>query len=230
MSGLPIRRASVGYSGKEGAEAEVVLGLPWNSTGGKLHEWITGRPAEEFRGDWELGLGFVEERGFPLRPGIDYRAPGLYEGRIDGFWLDDQGTDLREIRANFDGSPIDNDSRGLVRTENRVHLGENTHLDVQAFWAADPAVLSEFHNGDYRNAELPETSGYVHHQTGNHLITFGARTNLNRFSYRDNRSLAPRFVEELPVVTWNWLAQQVATTPWQTPSSDISRSMAKCSM
>lgn len=214
---FPIKRASAKYSGKEGVEAEVVFGLPWNTTGGRLHNLLTGRPADEFRGDWELGVGWLETRGVPLSPALEYRAPGLYRGRTEGYWLNDRGTDLREIQSNFDGSPITGDSRGLVRSENRVFLGENTHFDVQAFSATDPAVLSEFFAGDYRAAELPETSGYLHHQTGNHLITFGARSNLDSFSYRDNRSLAPRFIEELPVLTWNWLAQPVAETPWQTP-------------
>lgn len=214
---FPIKRAGVGYSGKEGVEAEVVFGLPWNTTGGKIHRWLTGRPADEFRGEWEFGVGYVQERGVPLRPKVDYRVPGLYEGTTEGFWLDDSGRDLREIQANIDGSPIRHGSRGLIRSQNRVHLGDNTHFDLQAFSASDPAVLSEFHAGEYRAAELPETSGYLHHQTGNHLITFGARTNLDHFSYRDNRSLAPRFIEELPVLTWHWLAETVAETPWQTP-------------
>ncbi|MCA8977677.1 MAG: LPS assembly protein LptD [Planctomycetes bacterium] len=217
QSQFPIKRASLGYSGKEGIEAEVVVGLPWNTTGGQLHHWLTGREADEFRGNWELGVGFVAARGVPLRPAFDYRVPGLYEGRTEAFWLDDSGRDRREIQANLDGSPIDARSRGLIRSQNRIHLGDDSHVDLQAFSASDPAVLSEFHAGDYRNSELPETSGYLHHQTGNHLITFGARTNLDDFSYRDNRSLAPRFIEELPVLTWHWLAETLGETPWETP-------------
>lgn len=214
---FPIRSVSASYSAREGIESEVVLGLPWNATGGALHEWLTGRPASEFRGDWELGIGYVQNRGEPLRPAVDYRVDGLYEGRTEGFFLADHGTDIREIRTHVDGSPIDEQNRGLVRTENRVFLGQDTHLDLQAFYATDPAVLSEFHPGDYRGKELPETSAYVHHGAGNHLFTLGARTNLDRFSYRDDRSLDDRFVEELPVATWNWLAEPIAQTPWETP-------------
>ncbi|MCA8949896.1 MAG: hypothetical protein KDE27_10365 [Planctomycetes bacterium] len=217
QSQFPIKRASASYSQKLGIQTEIVFGLPWNTTGGYLHELITGRPASEFRGDWEFGVGWIEKRGMPLSPALTYEAPGLYRGRTWGFALEDNGRDLREIQANFDGSPITNDGRTVVRSENRVFLGENTHLDLQAFRASDPAVLAEFFNGEYRESELPETSGYLHHQTGNHLITFGARTNLDDFSYRDNRTLAPRFVEELPVLTWNWLAQPIGQTPWETP-------------
>lgn len=214
---FPIRSVSASYSAREGMKTEVVVGLPWNTTGGALHEWLTGRPATEFRGDWELGLGYVQRRGEPLKPAVDYRVDGLYEGRTEGFFLADHGTDIREIRTHVDGSPIDAQSRGLVRSENRVFLGEDTHLDLQAFYASDPAVLSEFYPGEYRGHELPETSAYLHHGAGNHLFTFGARTNLDRFSYRDDRALADRFVEELPVATWNWLAEPIAETPWETP-------------
>jgi len=217
QSQFPVRRASAGYSGTEGLEAKVVLGLPWNDTGGALHEWLTGRPANEFRGDWELGVGWVEKRGVPLTGALDYRAEGLYRGRTEAFALDDSGENIREIQTHFDGAPIDNTSRGLVRSENRFYSGKNTHLDLTVFHATDPAVLSEFFGGDYRGSELPETSAYLHHAAGNHLFTVGARSNLDEFSYRDNRSLAERFVEELPVATWHWIAQPIGETPWETP-------------
>lgn len=217
---FPVRRASVGYSGFEGAEAQVVFGLPWNSTGGAIHEALTGRPAQEFRGDWELGVGYLENRGAPLQGTLEYRGGKLYEGRTDAFWLDDMvgvTKNRREVIERFDGSPIDNQGRSLLRTQNRLRFGADTNLDLQAFAASDAAVLSEFHGGDYRSNELPETSAYLHHGADNHLFTVGTRFNLDRFSYRDNRTLAPRFVEESPVVTWNWVAQPIAELPWGTP-------------
>lgn len=217
QSQFPIRRVHAGYSGKEGVDGEVVFGLPWNTTGGAFHHWLTGRPAEEFRGDWELGVGWIEKRGAPLHGVLDYRVPGLYEGRTEGFWIDDHGEDLREITTNLDGSPIPEGNRGVVRTQNRVHLGATTNLDLVAFHASDPAVWSEYFRGPYRNEEVPETSAYLHHGDGNRLLTIGTRSNLSEFSYRDDRALADRFVEELPVATYQWLAQPIGTTPWDTP-------------
>lgn len=217
QSEFPIKRASGSYSEKLGLQGEVVFGLPWNRTGGLAHEWLTGRPAHEFRGDWEAGIGWIEARGVPLDGELRYRANGLYDGRLRGFWLDDRGDDLREIQGNLDGSPRDNESRGLVRSENRVYLGPATHVDLVAFQASDPGVLSEFFPGAYRGEEVPETSVYLHHENGNRLLTVGGRWNLDDFAYRDNRALADRFVEELPVVTWHWLAQPLGETPWRTP-------------
>jgi len=214
---FPIKQARVGYSAREGAQVGVTLGLPWNATGGALHEALTGRSAKEFRGDWELGLGYVEKRGAPLSGKVTYQAKGLYEGETDAYFLDDTGSNLREILERFDGSTLTNSSRGMVRTRNRFHLGPSTHLDIQAFSASDEAVLPEFYGSDYRNEELPETSFYLHHGYENHLFTLGTRNNLDRFSYRDNRTLADRFVEELPVATWNWVAQPIANLPWGTP-------------
>ncbi len=217
QSEFPIRRVSTGYSAKEGVQGEVVFGVPWNSTGGGLHHWLTGRPAHEFRGDAELGVGWIEQRGTPLNGVLEYKAPGLYEGRTEAFWLDDRGNDLREIASNLDGSDIAPGQRGLVRTENRLRFGANTHLDLVAFHGSDPAVWSEFFRGPYRGEEVPETSSYLHHADGNRLLTVGSRFNLSEFSYRDDRALANRFVEELPVITYQWLAQPLGTTPWNTP-------------
>lgn len=217
QSEFPIKSASAGYSSKEGVRGGVVLGLPWNRTGGAMHEFLTGRPANEFRGEWELGVGWIEERGVPLEGSLTYGAKDLYKGRTTGFWLDDHGENLREIQTNFDGTPIDTEDRGLVSSENRVLLGESSHVDLVAFHATDPAVLSEFFGGKYRNEEVPETSAYLHHGAGNKLLTVGGRWNLDEFSYADNRSLAPKFTEELPVVTFDWIAQPLFDTPWGTP-------------
>ncbi|MEC8253275.1 MAG: hypothetical protein VX044_08690 [Planctomycetota bacterium] len=217
QSEFPIKSASGGYSNALGAQLGVVFGTPWNQTGGALHNWLTGRPAAEFRGEWQLGVGWIQERGTPLEPRITYGAPGLYEGWTEGFYIDDAGRNVREIRTNLDGSAIGDTHRSVVRTANRVHLGAKTHLDVQAFHASDAAVYSEFFIDPYRADELPETSAYLHHADDNHLLTVGTRFNLSDFSYRDDRFLADRFIEELPVLTYQWLAQPVAETPWETP-------------
>jgi len=217
QSTFPIRSLRAGWSQRLGAEGEVVFGLPWNASGGAVHEWLTGRPASEFRGDAELGVGWIETRGAPLDAAIEYRGGKLYEGKTEAFWLDDKGTDLREIQSRRDGSDIPPGQRGLVRTQNRFRLGPQTTLDAVAFYASDPGVYSEFFGGAYRTEEVPETSGYLRHAAGNQLFTVGTRFNLSEFSYRDDRALAQRFVEESPVVTWQLLAQPIAATPWNSP-------------
>ena len=217
QSEFPIKSVSGGYSNALGVQLGVVFGLPWNQTGGAMHNWLTGRPASEFRGEWELGVGWIQERGNPLEPTLTYEVPGLYEGRTEAFYIDDRGRNVREIRENIDGSAIGDTHRSVIRTANRVHLGENTHVDLQAFYASDAAVYSEFFMDPYRQDELPETSAYLHHADGNHLLTIGTRFNLSDFSYRDDRYLADRFIEDLPVATYQWLAEPVAETPWETP-------------
>ena len=218
QSEFPIKSVSGGYSNRLGAQVGVLFGLPWNETGGALHNWLTGRPAGEFRGEWELGVGWIQERGAPLEGALTYGAPGLYEGRAEGLYIDDSGPNVREIRRPLNSpTPFGPGPRSVIRTANRVHLGEDTHLDLQAFTGSDAGVYSEFFLGPYREAELPETSAYLHHGDGNHLLTIGTRFNLDDFSYRDDRDLANRFIEERPVLTYQWLAQPIGETPWETP-------------
>ena len=217
QSEFPIKSVSGAYSNALGTQLGVVFGLPWNGTGGALHNWLTGRPSGEFRGDWELGVGWIQERGGLLEPSLTYGVPGLYEGRVEGLYIDDDGRNVREIRRELDGTPLVPGDRSVIRTANRVHLGEDTHVDLQAFYASDPGVYSEFFIDPYRRDELPETSAYLHHADGNQLLTIGTRFNLSDFSYRDDRYLADRFVEESPVATYQWLAQPIAETPWETP-------------
>ena len=222
QSEFPIKSMTAGYSNNLGAQFGVLLGLPWNTTGGALHNWLTGRPAQEFRGEWEFGVGWIQERGVPLEGGLTYSVPGLYEGRTEVYYLDDSGVNLREIKRNIDGSLIGNGLRTVIRSENRLYLngtkeGQNTHVDLVAFHASDAGAYPEFFIGPYRFNEVPETSTYLHHADGNHLLTIGTRFNLTDFSYRDDRYLATRFIEELPVLTYQWLAQPIAETPWETP-------------
>ena len=217
QTNLPLRSASFGYSGREGVRTRVEAGSSWNSTGGALHEWMTGRSKNEFRGDWTVDAGWIEKRGAPLGGTLDYRAEGLYRGSLEGYYLDDDGPNRREILNWVDGATITDRNRNLARTENKVFLGKDTHLDITAFHAGDAAVYSEFFGGDYRDRKTPESSAYLHSGSDNVLFTVGARTNLDTFSYRDNRALADYFVEELPVATLQWLAQPIAMTPWETP-------------
>jgi hypothetical protein len=217
QSEFPIRSAGLGYSGREGYRARILFGMGWNRTGGAMHHWLTGRPAEQFRGEWDLGVGWIEERGAPLNGELRYRAGDLYEGRTNAFWLDDRGQDFREITTDVLGRDVPAGNRGIVASQNRLRFQPGTHVDLQLFQATDEAVWTEFRRVDYRTDELPETGVYVHHADGNNLFTVGTRTNLGGFSYRDNRALAERFTEELPVATYHRLAQPIADTPWGAP-------------
>lgn len=220
----PIRSVTGGYSNLLGWQAGVVIGMPWNGAGGAIHEFVTGRPAHEFRGDWQLGVGWIQARGFPVDGQLTYTAEGLYEGRTEVFYLDDGLTDSRgrpnnlgAIRDDYTGARITNTQRAAILSQNRLILGERTHFDFVLHRFSDPAVYPEFFTAAYRGQETPETSTYLHHADGNSLLTLGTRFNLSDFSYRDDRAQAQRFIEELPVLTYQRLAQPLMTLPWGTP-------------
>lgn len=210
---IPVRSVSLGNSSREGVKARVELGSSWNDLGGPIHHFLTGRPAEEFTGDWSLRTGYIQERGQPVEGRLAYRGGDLYFGRTSLFWLDDRGRDIREIRNRLDASPITNRNRNLVATENRIFLGANTNLDLTLFHASDAGVYSEFFPAEYRTRELPETSAHLRSAAGNRVFTATARVNTTGFAYADDRSLAPRFVEELPLLTFDVFSQPLAELP-----------------
>jgi len=214
---LPVQGASVGYSNLEGAKGEINLGGSFNEVGGAIHRYLTGRPESEFRGDWHLGLGYNQSRGAPLEGDLVYEVPDRYRGHLSGFFLSDEGTVLREIRRNLDGTPIDNRDRDSVQTENRFYLGDRTTLDLSVFHASDAAVRPEFYPSEYRNDERPETSAHLRHWWDNKLVTVTARANLADFSYADDRSLANSFREELPYATFHMFSEPVSELPNGTP-------------
>jgi hypothetical protein len=217
QSQIPVRGATASYSDREGFRGQVDLGGSYNETGGAVHHWLTGRPREEFRGDWNLGLGWIEKRGFPIEGEATYRADGLYEGRVRQFAMDDDGPNIREIRTHLDGTPIEDRGRRLTHTENRIELGENTRLDLTLFHATDPAVLSEFYAREYREDEIPETSAHFRHADRNRLFTATGRFNTDSFAYADDRSLTGAFREERPLATFDWFSERLATLPGKVP-------------
>jgi hypothetical protein len=204
---FPLKGLAGGYGSKEGVRAEVQLGGTWNRLGGSLHETLTGDDRAEFRGHWRANLGFNQERGFPLEGELGYRGGDLYRGRVRAFYLDDQGRNRGPIQNDLDGARIDERDRQLVRTDNRVFLGEATSLDLELFHASDAAVFPEFYSGEWLETELPETRAHLRHARDNWIGTLSGRFDIDGAAYRDDRTLAPRFLEERPYGTFDVFAQ-----------------------
>lgn len=204
---FPLKGLSGGYASKEGVQAEVQLGGTWNDTGGALHRALTGDDPGEFRGRWRTGIGFNQERGLPLEGELDYRGGDLYRGRTRAFYLHDQGRDRGPIQLDLDNGFIRETDRELVRSENRVYLGDATTLDLELFQASDPAVFPEFFQGEWMESELPETRAHLRHARDNWIATLSGRFDVNGIAYGDERLLAPRFLEERPLGTFDLFSE-----------------------
>ncbi|MEZ5966618.1 MAG: hypothetical protein R3F56_22465 [Planctomycetota bacterium] len=204
---FPLKGVSGGYANKEGAQAKVQLGGNWNQLGGSLHQALTGDDASEFRGKWRASVGFNQERGIPLEGELDYRGGEVYRGRTRGFFLDDQGNDRGPVQLDLDNGFIRESRREMVRSQNRVSLGEATTLDAELFQVSDPAVYPEFFQGDWMESELPETRMHLRHARDNWIATLSGRFDINGVAYRDDRTLAQGFLEERPYGTFDLFSQ-----------------------
>lgn len=196
------------YSSNQGVEIGVDLGSSMNDVGGSLHNFLTGRPAEEFRGEWRLGLGLIETRGYPIDGELKYRAGDLYEGRTNFFYMgQDDGPNRSFLQVDRDGSLIDNTERTMIRSLNRFNITENWRVDLTAFAGSDPNVMPEFFLNTYEEAENPESSVHVRHADENRLFTLTGRTNLATFSYGDDRAIASSFRNEMPLATYDLFSE-----------------------
>lgn len=204
---FPLKGVSGGYASKEGVQAELRLGGTWNDIGGALHRKLTGDDAAEFRGRWLTKIGFNQERGVPLEGELEYRGGELYQGRTRAFYLDDQGRNRGPVQLDVDGGFIRERQRELVRTENRVHFSDATTLDLELFQVSDPGTYPEFFQGDWMESELPESRAHLRHAHDNWIATLSGRFDINGVAYRDDRTLAPRFLEERPYGTFDVFSQ-----------------------
>lgn len=214
---LLIKSASAGWSQRLGIESRIEWGSTFNDLGGALHEAATGRPADEFRGKWRVGTGWIQERGFPLDAELDYRGGDLWHGRTYAFGLSDSGTPIGPITQQLDGTPIGAVGRALVHSENRVSFSPRTELDLSVFDATDPSIWPEFQRGRYYGDERPETSAVLRHRGDGWLATLSGRTNLTDFAYADGRELDARFGAEEPYATLDFFSVPLADITEDTP-------------
>ena len=212
QSDIPLKSVRASYSSSQGVRLGVDFGASFNQLGGSMHNLLTGRSADEFRGEWRAGFDYIETRGTPMDGELKYRGGDLYFGRTKGFLFDgDRGPNQRFIQVDGAGNLITDRYRDLIHSENRVNLADNWRLDVTAFSASDEAVYSEFYLGEYQEAELPESSLHLRHADDNRLFTVTGRTNLAGFSYRDDRSLSPTFRNEEPMATYDLFSERLTT-------------------
>jgi hypothetical protein len=166
---FPIKRVRAGYSQQLGYQGEVVLGLPWNKTGGALHEWLLGRPASEFRGDWQLGVGWIQERGVPLEGQLKTTAPATSTkacSRASGSTT--HGRNIREIRTELRRlADRRDDPHAAAHPEPRAPRPDHQPRPGRLPGSATRRSGRSSTAATTASTEVPETSTYLHHGAGN---------------------------------------------------------------
>jgi hypothetical protein len=196
-SEIPIKGFQAGSSDSRGMFALIVFGGRFNDVGQVLANFLM-EDAPRFRGTWRFRTGWMEERGVPMEPTLEYELEGLLDGSLEAFYLEDSGTDVRSPNLWLDGSPIDEDTRRYMRTRNRIQVSESMTLDVEIFEASDPASYPEFRLYSLLGEEAPETSAYLRWAESNMRASLSGRWNANDFAYGDDALLTGRFRKEEP--------------------------------
>lgn len=203
---IPLKSVSVGVSDDRGEFALATLGGRWNDVGQSIVN-LFGAPAQPFRGEWWLRSGHTRRRGIPVEGGLSYAVPGVFNGNFETFFLRDLANDRRSVQKLLDGTPIDAERRVFVRSSNRIPVDANTRVDIQAFWAGDPAAYSEFRDLVLKSSEQPETIVHVRHAKENRRISAIGRVNIANFAYNELATLTEKFRSERPYVRADLFAQ-----------------------
>jgi len=182
---FPVRRIKAGSSSRFGPYLLTTLEEDFDALGNKAHSALgIDTP---FRGNMLLDLDLYSKRGVGIGPGIEYGADGLYEGFLKGYFINDSHD---EDRGDI---PIDENKRGRVKTQNRIHLWEHTLLDLELSYITDFHFMDEYYEEELKEEKEQETYLYLHDTNGSNSFSL-----LNRFRLNDFDSQ----LEYLPQGIW----------------------------
>ncbi|MHC4941858.1 MAG: LPS-assembly protein LptD [Planctomycetota bacterium] len=170
---FPVKRVKVGGSSRYGNYVFITLGEDFDQLGQAAHSFL-GINAP-FRGDAELDIDVMEDRGLGLGPNLEYESPGLYKGYTRGYYLNDSEDQDRN------GFPIDQHKRGRIRTQNRVQVEKDTLLDLELSYITDAGFLEEFFEDERKTDKEQETYAYLHHEKGSNAWSVLGNVRLNDF-------------------------------------------------
>lgn len=213
---IPLRGISAGVSDERGEFVIAEFGGRLNDIGQSIVDFFGGAQ-EAFRGEWRVRTGWTRKRGTPIEARLEYRVPELFDGWTEGFFLRDLGRDRRSVAGRLDGSPILTRRRTWVRSRNRYEFREGRRLDIEGFWASDPAAYAEFRPDQLKELETPETSIDLRDRQDNRLLSATGRWNLVDFVYDDTARLTDRFGSERPYVRGSLFSQPLFDIAEDTP-------------
>ncbi|MCA8969189.1 MAG: hypothetical protein KDC95_05375 [Planctomycetes bacterium] len=204
---IPLQGVSAGSSNIRGEFVFARFGGRFNDLGQHVVDFFGGA-SQPFRGEWTLRTGYTRKRGIPVEPRLSYRVPEVFDGWIQGFWLDDKTkVDRLSVPTYVDGSPILDRKRSFVRSRNRIWMGEGRRIDVEAFGASDPGAYAEFAPNQLKTMEVPESSIEFRDRTDNRLLTLTGRMDLAGIAYDDRARLTDRFRSERPYLRASLFSQ-----------------------
>ncbi len=109
--------------------------------------------------DWVLEPTISTDRGFPLEFQMTAETKN-YRGRLEAFYLEDQGRDRHSLRKSLGRS---SDTRSRIRWYNRWFLDSRWWLDADLALTSDSLVDPEFFQDDWMNNENAESKIYLRH-------------------------------------------------------------------
>lgn len=170
---FPVKSLQVGASGRYGYFMFLKVGDDIDKLGQSVHSALgVDKP---FKGDLDVDLNLMSKRGVGLGATLEYEGAGLYKGYMTGFHVNDKADeDTGDV-------PITQSSRGRVRTQNRINVGENTLLDLELSYISDPNFLNEYFKSESRTDKEQETYAYLHSTEGSQSASLLGRWKLNDF-------------------------------------------------
>ena len=166
--GMPLRGQSTNFENYQGVGIE----LEWD-----LQMLLGLDPMPE--DDITLETGYYTKRGPSLGLDWNWQRPGEV-GRLNMWGIHDD-TNREERLSTGITQKVPQTLRGFLLFDDRVALGNNWNLQMQASWISDSTFMNSWRPDDFKNSREYETNLYVSNDEGNTSMSVLFDYTLNDF-------------------------------------------------
>ena len=170
---IPLRKVELGSSSRYGTEMRTLWGGEADDIAASVVD-LFGYDGSRARGEWELDVTFMSDRGVFIQPLFRYETDHS-EGTLFFAFINDTGDEDQLDKE------IPQNKRGRIDLEHRTRIDEHRTLDIELSDISDDQFLDEYYEGEFRTGKEQETYLNYRDVVDNRAMQFLFRVRLNDF-------------------------------------------------